>query len=65
MPRPELSPEAITLRLKELGRLSKEARRRPTVDMSSAGVTARLRELGELSDFCSRLMRLGATHRRK
>ncbi|MDQ3262185.1 MAG: hypothetical protein M3Y59_00780 [Myxococcota bacterium] len=65
MPRPELTPEAITQRLRELARLSAQAHRRPTVDMSGAGVTARLRELGELSDFCSELMRLGAANRRK
>jgi hypothetical protein len=59
-----MAKEAITLRLREVGRLS--ARRgfvAKGVDMSSAAVTMRMRILGGLSDMCLRLVEVGRRSR--
>jgi hypothetical protein len=55
---PDMRPEAVTARLREIGRLLNEQGPRPKgVDMSVAAVTARLRSLGTLADACRRLGR--------
>jgi hypothetical protein len=55
----DMSPAAITERLRQVGRLlSEHGRRQKGLDMSAAAVTGRLRVLGALCDMCSRLARL-------
>jgi hypothetical protein len=55
----DMSPAAITDRLRQVGRLLSQQGRRPKgLDMSAAAITGRLRVLGALCDMCSRLARL-------
>jgi hypothetical protein len=55
---PDMRPQAITARLREIGRLLREQGPRDKgVDMSAPAVTARLRSLGGLADACRRLGR--------
>ena len=53
----EMSPEAITARLREMSRLSAGPARQG-LDMSAEAVTARLREMAEMSDLCWQLQSL-------
>lgn len=53
-----MSSEAVTERLREVSRLSREAPPRG-VDMSSEAVTARLREMASLSALCLQLQAIG------
>ena len=56
----DMSPAAVTGRLRELDRLLAERGLLVKgIDMSSAAVTGRLRVLGALSDMCRRLMAAG------
>ncbi len=55
----DMSPEAITARLQEVARLSREAPPGRGVDMSSEAITARLREMAALSALCFRLQAAG------
>lgn len=58
----DMSPEAITARLREMATLSREPP--PAgVDMSSEAITARLQELAELSAFCLQLAEIGKSAR--
>jgi hypothetical protein len=51
-----MRPEAVTARLREVGRLLRQrGLRRKGADMSAAAVTTRLKTLGSLSDACRRL----------
>jgi len=64
----DMSPAAITARLKEVSRLADlrpEMRLHCKVDMSPAGVTRRLRQVSQLRDLCLELGRLGAASRRR
>jgi len=58
----DMSPEAITARIREVGRLSDfspEERLSSKLDMSPHGVTSRLREAAQLLVLCERLGALG------
>jgi len=58
MSRADMSPRAVSLRLRELGDmsdLSPERRLRTKVDMSSSAVSRRLRSVGEALELCRRL----------
>jgi hypothetical protein len=54
----DLSPAAITARLREMGALlARRGRLDKGPDMTGPAITARLRMLGTLSDACRRLGR--------
>jgi hypothetical protein len=54
----DMRPQAVTDRLREIGRLLRQRGfRLKGADMSAAAVTARLKMLGSLSDACRRLSR--------
>jgi hypothetical protein len=62
MSRVAYSPEAVTERLREVGRLSdlrKDRRLAHKVDMSPEAVTHRLRVVSMLRGSCLELMRIG------
>ncbi|MCU0657189.1 MAG: hypothetical protein MUF64_18590 [Polyangiaceae bacterium] len=54
-----MSSEAITARLQEMARLSREAPPCRVVDMSSEAITARLQEMAALSALCFHLQAAG------
>jgi hypothetical protein len=55
---PDMRPQAVAARLREIGRLLSQRGFQPKgADMSIAAVTARLKMLGSLSDACRRLGR--------
>ena len=55
----DMSLDAVTARLHEMARLSRDAPPRKAVDMSSEAVTARLRTMASLSAMCLRLGAIG------
>ncbi len=66
MSRVDMSPEAVTRRLRLVGELSDlgpEAHAAGKVDMSPEGVTRRLRQASQLSKLCRSLERAGRSLR--
>ena len=51
----DMSPEAITRRLRQVAELSKH----PQIDMSAEAVTHRLREVSQLRALCLKLEQIG------
>lgn len=59
----DMSPAAISARLREVSRLSdldRDLRLHGKVDYSPEGISARLREVGELNRLCEQLASPGA-----
>lgn len=54
----DMSPAAVTARLRHMSEL-REPQRRAPVDMSPAAVGHRLREVSQLRTFCVQLERIG------
>jgi hypothetical protein len=60
----DMAKQAITLRLREVGRLcASRGFVVKGVDMSRAAVSLRMKTLGALSDMCRRLMEVGQRSR--
>ncbi|MBN2496070.1 MAG: hypothetical protein JXR96_15865 [Deltaproteobacteria bacterium] len=63
MTEPDMSPSAVTARLREIARLRAARLESHEVDMSPKAVTRRLKEISRLRDFCLKLARSCKTAR--